>query len=150
MSESMPELIKRHNMAVPFRVEIHMAWKASGTQLGQDEWVAKFLPDKFDAYLEARRVAEIVFAEDERIVKERRESMSELEKLHEKMMPIAMEIVDLYAESGTRMPQEKWVAKYLPERLDEYNKADEVWFAVLEERARLKAEREQAEKGAKS
>ena len=108
------------------------------------------MPERLHEYKELRRIADIVEAEYDRQEKVHRETMSELEKLHEKMMPIAMEIVDLYAESGTRMPQEKWVAKYLPERLDEYNKADEVWFAVLEERARLKAEREQAEKGAKS
>jgi hypothetical protein len=142
MSESFEELDKLHSKQISFRVEIYKAWKSSGSTLDQDEWVSKHMPEVYDDYIEARRVAEIVNAEYDRQDRERKESMSDLEKLHEKLMVVAMEILDAWACSGSHLKQEKWVAKYMPEKLEIYHQANKVFREVMEERGKLQAEKD--------
>jgi hypothetical protein len=142
MSESFEELRRIYSRTTPQRAEFTKKWLFSGSDLGKDEWVAKFLPEKLEVYNELCRVAEIVNAEYDRQEKERRESMSELEKLHEKLMIVAMEILDAWASSGSHLKQEKWVAKYMPEKLEIYHQANKVFREVMEERAKLQAEKD--------
>lgn len=51
-----------------------------------------------------------------------------------------MEIANLWLASGSPLKQEKWVAKYLPERLADYLEAERVFDAVMDERVRWREE----------
>lgn len=147
MPEELSELEKISRRLRPLRTEMHKAWKSSGSSLDEAEWVAKHHPDKLDRYLEHVRATDLVIAAHNQLDKEWRESMSELEKLNETLEQSTLDLFREWQDSPTPLGLVEWIEKHRPERLEEYNKSREVFFAVLEERAKNAAKKERENQG---
>ena len=142
MSESFEELDALYSKTTPQRAEFTKKWLFSGSDLDKDEWVAKYLPDRYQEYQELNRVAKIVGAEYDRQEREWRSTMSELEKLYEKTAAEVKDIYQLWEASGTHLYMDKWVPKFLPERLADYERYWKIFHEVHAERANLRAEKD--------